>query len=378
MLTQCPQCQTIYQLGAAELSAARGYVECGECGYQFSALDRIADDPTFDEKSPLDAAPESPDESDLASTEAPEEPKSAPLISLVDEDPIVEPTAPELVDDQASDLAQDLLHDGQEQPELNASWQADPDPDTEPQHDLDTTVELALLDEPSGATEGSLTQPSATLPPDEHEILFTEPDIAAEEALQSDEDQLDRELDAESQIDLDEVPPILQEELLALNGANKTPTRWYWSLFAAVLLIGLAIQGAWFYRQALLSQFPQAREPLNTLCDKIGCELQGVEPEEPIQLVSRDVRTHPRYQNALLVNASLVNSGAETTDFPTVQLGLFDNTGTAIGIRQFSPSEYLDKSIDIAAGIPPGRSVHVVMELANAGDRASSFEFSFR
>ena len=378
MLTQCPQCQTIYQLGAAELSAARGYVECGECGYQFSALDRIADDPTFDEKNPLDAAPESPDETDLTSTETPEDSKPAPLISLVDEDPVVEPNAPELVDDQASNLAQDLLDDEQEQPLPNASLLADPDPDTEPQHDMDTTVELALLDEQPGGTEDSLTHSSATLHPDEHEILFTEPDIAAEEVLQSDEDNLGREVDAESQIDLDEVPPILQEELLALNSATKTPTRWYWSLFAAVLLIGLAIQGTWFYRQALLSQFPQVREPLNMMCDKIGCELEGGEPEEPIQLVSRDVRTHPRYQNALLVNASLVNSGAETTNFPTVQLGLFDNTGTAIGIRQFSPSEYLDKSINIAAGIPPGRSVHVVMELANAGDRASSFEFSFR
>ena len=163
MLTQCPQCQTIYQLGAAELSAARGYVECGECGYQFSALDRIADDPTFDEKNPLDAAPESPDETDLTSTETPEDSKPAPLISLVDEDPVVEPSAPELVDDQASNLAQDLLDDEQEQPLPNASLLADPDPDTEPQHDMDTTVELALLDEQPGGTEDSLTHSSATL-----------------------------------------------------------------------------------------------------------------------------------------------------------------------------------------------------------------------
>ncbi|MGR8949943.1 MAG: zinc-ribbon and DUF3426 domain-containing protein [Gammaproteobacteria bacterium] len=360
MLTQCPQCQTIYQIGADELSAARGFVECGECGHQFSALDRIADEPAFSSEDTTEPPASSGQK------------QSAPRISLLDENSDV--LVGEVDDNAATDFAEQKA---QGQPAFSIAEKIAEDPDTEPQADMDTTVELARLDDVQVDTAAGSTPPGMSLPSEEHEILFTEPDLAIDEELVSDGEVLEQIIDAETDIDLDDAPPILHKELLALKGDKKPKTKWYWSVFAAALFMSLAVQAAWYYRHALLGKFPAAYEPVAALCEKLGCELETPDSQEPIQLVSRDVRTHPRYQNALLVNASLINSGTETTPFPTVQLGLFDNTGTAIGIRQFSPNEYLDKSIDIAAGIPPGRSVHVVMELANMADRASSFEFSF-
>ena len=44
LLTQCPNCQSIYRLRAADLQAAAGVVECGDCGHQFNALACLADD----------------------------------------------------------------------------------------------------------------------------------------------------------------------------------------------------------------------------------------------------------------------------------------------------------------------------------------------
>ncbi|NNM01160.1 MAG: hypothetical protein HKO62_10450, partial [Gammaproteobacteria bacterium] len=43
----------------------------------------------------------------------------------------------------------------------------------------------------------------------------------------------------------------------------------------------------------------------------------------------------------------------------------------------FEPGEYLDESIDPAAGMPPERLVFVVLELSTPADEAVSFEFSF-
>jgi hypothetical protein len=60
-----------------------------------------------------------------------------------------------------------------------------------------------------------------------------------------------------------------------------------------------------------------------------------------------------------------------------IQLGLYGQTGEVLGIRRFEPQEYLDKSIDLAAGMPPNRPVYIVMEVAGVGGRAISFEFTF-
>ena len=367
MLTQCPKCQTIYQISARELSAANAFVECGECHTQFNALDRIADDPTFN------IGDERQSETTLS------EEQHEPAISLLQ-------AHPDLSADDDLNAQSTTEHELDPPPVIQHLVSADAlrhDNDADLSDDtateLDKTIELSVLDaeEPADQSVEQIQDESQMrLSAQEHEILFTEPDeIARSSGLG---DKVAREdLVAQGEIDLDDVPPILQEELLALRGQDQTRVKWYWSVFALVLLIGLFVQGAWYFRDRVLVEFPELRQPAIALCELVGCVLVDPEKMEPIQLVSRDVRTHPRYENALLVNASMVNSGGEVIKFPTVQLGLFDNTGSAIGIRQFAPQEYLDKSIDIDAGIPPGRSVHVVMELANAGDRATSFEFSF-
>lgn len=45
MITICPSCDRQFRIYAAQLSAAKGLVQCGFCGKQFNALDRLHDQP---------------------------------------------------------------------------------------------------------------------------------------------------------------------------------------------------------------------------------------------------------------------------------------------------------------------------------------------
>lgn len=401
MLTQCPNCQTIYQISAGELGAAKGFVECGDCGVQFNALDRIADEPQFTGRTA--------DVKDLATQSA----KSVPTF-LVMEEAADSPTEQvENLDTGNTPVPSDLdAHAPVDITEVTeAADTQDLDQSVSDNEEHDKTLELAVLnDEATPETpepvalslatsredqlqtdtnefksdgqaleiDTDSSASNASLPPKEHEILFTDPLTDSSAALAEPEEAFAKEASvAEAKIDVNDVPPILQEELLAMQEPRNAGVSVFWLGCAILLLIGLAAQAGWHYKDPLLKRYPAAVPYAERACVVLGCELNQVEALEPIQLVSRDVRTHPRYENALLVNASMVNTGPETISFPTVQLGLFDPTGTAIGIRQFAPQEYLDKSIEIDTGIPPGRSVHVVLELANTSDEASSFEFSF-
>ncbi|MGE3771866.1 MAG: zinc-ribbon and DUF3426 domain-containing protein [Gammaproteobacteria bacterium] len=178
-------------------------------------------------------------------------------------------------------------------------------------------------------------------------------------------------------VDLDEAPSVLREDLARLAAEERNRGRLAWSLVALLLMLGLAAQAAWHWRSDLLERFPQLRPYAMQLCARLGCRLEEPVGVAGIELVARDVRDHPQYAKTLLVNATLQNRGKHAAKFPVIQLGVYDSSGVAVGVRRFAPGEYLDRSIDIDAGMPAGSRVYIVLEIAGVGDRADSFEFLF-
>jgi len=177
--------------------------------------------------------------------------------------------------------------------------------------------------------------------------------------------------------DLDAAPSVLREDLARLAAQERRRGRFAWSLLVFLLLAALTAQGAWYWRSDLLAHLPQLRPHAVQLCERIGCRLEEPAGVDDIELVARDVRDHPQYADTLLVNATLQNRGAQAAKFPIIQLGVYDSTGVAVGVRRFTPNEYLDRSIDIDAGMPAGSRVYIVLEIARVADRADSFEFLF-
>lgn len=432
MLTQCPKCGTIYQLGASDLSAAQGFVECGECATQFNALERLADEPTFqpgpspsehpepesavDSTDPgpafvlIDPAEDLPVSGSAVSEPSPVEPSPVES-SPVEPPPVKVPTEP-----PEFDIAGD-------RPDVSIGPVVDQEPAFET--DYDTTLDENIIDvsaaagdhgprddtqsiidvsgfDPDGAArvdspsenaavesdenpeafagveptlpadadtaEFPLLRPATTvLSESEHAILFTEPET------ETDADEFE---EAVPEVDLEEVPDILREEVAALHRQPRRGIRWLWVVLGLLLTAALFAQIAYFLRDDIVAAVPELAPLRATMCEYLRCPSAPAEPVD-IELVARDVRDHPRYRDALLVNATLVSRASGATPFPVIQLGLQGPTGEIIGVRRFAPDEYLDKSIDIAAGMPPDRAVYVVLEVHQSGDRAVSFEFDF-
>lgn len=154
-------------------------------------------------------------------------------------------------------------------------------------------------------------------------------------------------------------------------------SRILWILGACLLLLLFGGQYAWFHRDPLLVRFPGLIPRITALCERLDCQVHRRRDLAAIKLNNRDVRDHPRYEDALLVNATLSNEAAETQPYPGVRLLLFDTGGQRIAYRDFQPREYLDASIDVNAGMAPHRPVHVVLELVGPTAAAVSFEFVF-
>jgi len=371
VLTQCPQCETIYRLSASELGSAQGFVECGECAEQFNALHRLADEPSFAKLADSGALNEV--------AKPPAHSSSGPAFTLMDVDDS------EHIADQSDEgkhnpspipiAEQDDFPNGSEPAFFDFAVAPDEQSATATPIDADTIVdvgrfhrspresEAALEGSPIGATtidlgSGGTTQ---TLPDSEHAILFTDP--GAEPA-------------PGSSPEIDDVPAILQKDVAALH-RSRSPLRWLWTSISLLFFICLAGQIGWNFRAPILKHIPQAQPIYTKVCAKFNCEVTQSTHEKSVELVSRDVRDHPQYRNTLLVNATLINRSEFAAEFPIIQLGLHGQTGQAIGVRRFEPHEYLDKSIDIAAGMPANRPIYIVLEVAGVDRSAVSFEFDF-
>ena len=175
-----------------------------------------------------------------------------------------------------------------------------------------------------------------------------------------------------------EVPPVLENDLAALDqtSGKRGGYRKLWALcLGGLLVIGL-LQVVYVWRDQVRAMSPFAERLVVEMCAKIPCT-DAAATADAITLSARDVREHPRYQNALLVNATLLNKGPTAVPFPTLELRLLDDLGRLLGVRRFAPAQYLDESIDAAAGINLGQPVYVVLELDGNAVTAVSFEFRF-
>jgi predicted Zn finger-like uncharacterized protein len=253
LLTQCPKCETIYRLDAADLAAAKGFVECGDCGEQFNALSRLADEPTSLTEPPNPdvhrssphptpvSTPNGPafvlidseDVADSLATVAEEETPQAPIAATVTPDleqaalfevtpvgAVAEYTVPEMEESTTTEEATDF-----EMAPVAA----------------DVTSTLADL--------GIGDQPAQTLSESEHAILFTDPQAEFE-----DDDPEDL-----AQIDIDDVPAILKEEIAALSRPRRTGMGRFWVVLAFVLFSSLSLQLAWVFRGQIIGANPAAQ-----------------------------------------------------------------------------------------------------------------------
>ncbi len=434
MLTRCPTCQSWFRVRAEHLSAASGYVTCGQCDAVFNALATLVEEsappvaPAAPRADAVPVPPASRPPDDVAQAqaavaektdaravapEAPPEPAAAALPT--DGEPATPPAAADETRAAAPTVAADGPPPVPGNPPQAASAAeredaappaaavipdaAEPAPGDAPGGDLadEWSAEFdAMVDADAGAPEANhadeperATPGGATLSAAEHAILFTEPgsgDDDEDEGEDEDADAAGAAASADSTGDdaetdatvPDAVPPVIESEVAALAGVRPGAARGANLWRAALLLLAVALlaQGVFALRAPLAAAWPASRPWLEAMCARLGCQPEAA-PQDTVRLLARDVREHPQYRDALLVNATLVNRGGAPQPYPVLELRLKDGNGMLVGARRFAPGEYLDHSIDVDAGMPPGQPIYVVMELGGDAAAATSFEFSF-
>lgn len=316
MYTQCPLCDTQYRISAAELKAALGKVRCAHCQSVFNALSHLTDTPpeipTLTESVAAPAA-------DIAAEVMDEEPALHTLETFAYSGPHIEPfTADEHIPEIAGAMpvfaltqaAVDSLQD--EEPMIYAREM--------PTHS-GPHIEPYTADEPIP----EITGPMPVFAPTEDAADLLTADAAFEQPAQPSRLIIPDLVGAPARLMADELAYPRKKPYGGLSTA-------LWSSGIILLLALLAIQYVYAMRNDL-ARTPEFRPVLEQLCAVVKnfarCEIPLRRALTQIEMQGRNIRPHPRFENALLVSVTLLNKASFRQAYPAIELTLADFILTA-------------------------------------------------
>ncbi len=175
-----------------------------------------------------------------------------------------------------------------------------------------------------------------------------------------------------------EVPLQLRNDIERLQAA---PTRLKHPLLGFPFLIFLLLlsfsQLAYFRAHDLVNLIPSTRPLLEKFCDTVSCFYSGPSDTKQIELLSRDVRLHPKEKKALLISASIINNANYAQPYPNIHIRLSDISGNVVAERIFSAKTYMGKLNNPFLLMKSKTPVHINFEVVDPGKDAINFEFSF-
>ncbi|HEY5789677.1 MAG TPA: DUF3426 domain-containing protein, partial [Gammaproteobacteria bacterium] len=147
--------------------------------------------------------------------------------------------------------------------------------------------------------------------------------------------------------------------------------------FGCVALAGLLVGQLVLGLRAPLLGSAALRPWLEQGCAWVGCRLPALRDPSRVEILARDIRTHPQYGNGLLVDLTIVNRASFTQPFPVLQLTFTSLDEQWFAQRRFHPVEYLGLNRGTAERLPPDIPVQIVLELLDPGPEAVNFTFAF-
>jgi len=155
-------------------------------------------------------------------------------------------------------------------------------------------------------------------------------------------------------------------------GPANWPRKLLWSSLSLLAGLGILAQLAWF-------QFDDyaRREPYRSwyalICPITGCQLPPLVDRAKISAYNLVIRSHPRAEKALMIDAILLNKARFRQPFPELALTFSDLQENPIASRRFRPEEYLRGELAGKRWMPPGQPVHLSLEVVDPGPEAVNY-----
>ena len=154
-----------------------------------------------------------------------------------------------------------------------------------------------------------------------------------------------------------------------------------WSTGILALTATLIIEYAWFNREQL-NKIPELQGTISILCQQFKCKNVSIRDPANIELITRNIYSHPNEKSALMVNITMKNNAAFAQPYPVMQIDFSDIRGNSVAARRFWPKEYLANesqqgNTEQPSLLQANTSASVTLEIQDPGKQAMTYEFNF-
>jgi predicted Zn finger-like uncharacterized protein len=352
MLTQCPNCQTIFRVTSEILRVADGQVRCGRCQRQFDALARL-----IDENEDEDAA-------GAASEAAPKAPENFEVDEPVTHEDIT--MEGRHIEISGTYRVPDRYGNGSElQQETTEEWVEIDDAEDEPVRE-------------ESYSDASNDEDDAKIVVDEH--AFDDDDAPAEKEQQFRHPTQTVPARATDSLRLAQRRALRANEAAAPDpelfslAPKPQPTPRIWTYLVAPLALLLMAQWVHSYR-ATLARHPTVGGPLQAVYRTLGVPLTPNWDLHAYQIRQWGVMSDPATPGTLRVRATITNLADFAQPYPLLRLVLEDRWGEQIRAREFDPSEYLEAMVASNRLMNPGQQANATIAIVDPGPDAEGFRF---
>ncbi len=143
-----------------------------------------------------------------------------------------------------------------------------------------------------------------------------------------------------------------------------------------LLTITLLLEYLWFNRDNFVES-PEAQKFIEKTCQQFDCSKLTIRNPSNIELLTRNVYSHPNEKNALMINIALQNNAKFAQPYPILQISFSDVRGNTIAARRFTPAEYFKTTQDKLPLLHSNAESSINLEIEDPGKQAITYEFNF-
>jgi hypothetical protein len=151
-------------------------------------------------------------------------------------------------------------------------------------------------------------------------------------------------------------------------------THWRSWLVVAALAVVLFAQILLAQREELAAN-ARWRPLISGVCGVLRCQVPAWREPAAFTMLQRSVQPKPGARGVLHVSASFRNDARWEQPWPTVLLTLSDMDGRQVGLRAFTPADYLGKRDQ--GHIAPGQSATIELDVIEPPRQVVAFTFDF-
>jgi len=400
MYTRCPTCLTCFRVTEHHLAIAGGKVRCGQCQLVFNATEHVIDDLPINqlsnptpasnndvdtnkvEEDQLNARSEfnfepKPDKAEQSAESVNEDLQSPPSDepekkisekrnldeedNALDKEQLDKDNKEEIKQEQGQKLSRDISEQIiEEEFEI-----FDIDDELSEQKKIDNTGEKFAENENSTTNQkAEKVESEASYNGESFEVIDSVPPL----------ENTATEQEAEN----NDIPVQLRDDLERLQQPAARRLHPMLSLLFILILFAVSfLQLAYFRAFELTFALPSATPYIEMFCEKVDCHYSGPLDKKKIQLLSRDVRVHPKEKKALLISAAMINNADFAQPYPNIKIRLSDISGNVVAERIFTSKTYIGSATNPFSLMKSKIPVHIKFEVVDPGKDAVNFEFSF-